>query len=77
MEARKRSAWPASERENLFYNLPGCSGPVHANSGKACKTLAIEIVEETISLTICRNSDGQETFNSDLQRALRSAETLD
>jgi hypothetical protein len=44
MEARKRSAWPASERENLFYNLPGCSGPVHGFSGVACKTLPFEIV---------------------------------
>jgi hypothetical protein len=37
-----------SERENLFYNLPGCSGPVHGFSGVACKTLPFEIVEKTI-----------------------------
>jgi len=37
-----------SEPENLFYNLPGCSGPVHGFSGMACKTLPFEIVEETI-----------------------------
>jgi hypothetical protein len=45
-----------SERENLFYNLPGCSGPVHGFSGVACKTFPFEIVEKTISPTICRNS---------------------
>jgi hypothetical protein len=65
-----------SERKNLFYNLTGCSGPVYANSGCACKTLPFETVEETIAPTICRNSDGQETFNSDLQHSLRSAGTL-
>jgi hypothetical protein len=43
-----------SEGENLFYNLPGCSGPVHGFSGIACKTLPFEIVEKTISPTICR-----------------------
>jgi len=37
-----------SEWENLFYNLPGCSGPVHGFSGVACKTLPFEIVEKTI-----------------------------
>jgi hypothetical protein len=45
-----------SERKNLFYSLPGCSGPVHGNSGRACKTLPFETVEETIAPTICRNS---------------------
>jgi hypothetical protein len=28
-----------SEPENLFYNLPGCSGPVHGFSGVACASL--------------------------------------
>ena len=46
-----------SERENLFYNLPGCSGPVHGFSGVACKTLPFEIVEKTISPTIWRIAD--------------------
>lgn len=33
---------------NPFYNLPGSSGSVHANTGTACKTLLFEIVEKTI-----------------------------